>query len=210
MRVSRTPALAIVVGVIAVLGSPCPAGAQNVSADPLSVRMPDDATGAEVELIVSIATRLGVPLGFEAVGALSERISMPFDTRTRPSPSGRIVSVRPRPLDLRGRPLREALDAVVAADRRYEWRDVDGVAVVRQPVTAAQLEDAGVPMEVEGGTLFDLLNAIVRTQGQWQWSLRSEVSTIFLDHGRAVTVATPALRLGSSAGAHTVHLSHGR
>jgi hypothetical protein len=157
------------------------------------------------------------------VGALSERISMPFDTRTRPSPSGRIVSVRPRPLDLRGRPLREALDAVVAADRRYEWRDVDGVAVVRpraawsdrehpllQPVTAAQLEDAGVPMEVEGGTLFDLLNAIVRTQGQWQWSLRSEVSTIFLDHGRAVTVATPALRLGSSAGAHTVHLSHGR
>ena len=39
--------------------------------------------------------------------------------------------MRPRPLDVRGVTLRQALDAVVAKDRRYEWRDVDGVVVVR-------------------------------------------------------------------------------
>ena len=218
MRASPTRAVAIVVGVVAVLASPCPALAQNVPADPLSVRLPDDATDADVELIVSIAARLGVPLGFEAVGALSERVSSPF--RTQSSRDDRkIVSVRPRPLDVRGVTLRQALDAAVSADHRYEWRNVDGVVVVRprqawrqaehpllRPVTAAQLNDAGMSMDVEGGTVFDVINMAVRTHGRSQWSLRSEVSTIFLDRGRAVTVAQPVLSLDGPAGSREIPL----
>jgi hypothetical protein len=212
MRVSPTRALAIVVGVVAVLASPCPAIAQNVSSAPLAVRMPDDATNADVELIVSIATRLGVPLGFEAVGALSERVSMPYKTQSsRDAP--KIVSVRPRPRDVRGLTLRQALDAAVASDRRYEWREMDGVVVVRpraawgdrdhpllRPVTAADLDAAGLPTDVDGRTVFDALNAAVRAHERFQWSLRSEISTILLDRGRAVTVAQPVLRLDGPAG----------
>jgi hypothetical protein len=204
--------MAIVVGVVAVLASPCPALAQNVSADPLSARLPDDAIDADVELVVSIATRLGVPLGFEAVGALSERVSSPF--RTQSSRDDRkIVSVRPRPLDLRGVTLRQALDAAVAVDHRYEWREMDGVVVVRprsawrdpehpllRPVTATQLNEAGMSRDLEGATVFDVINTAVRAHGPSQWSLRSEVGTVFLDRGRAVTVSRPMLSLSGPAG----------
>ena len=218
MRASPARTLAIVVGVVAVLASPCPAGAQNVSADPLSVRLPDDATGADVELIVSIAARLGVPLGFEAAGALDERVSMPFRTPSSRD-ARRIVSVRPRPLDVRGVPLRHALDAAVLADHRYEWREVDGVVVVRpraawrdrdhpllRPVTAADLEAAGLPADSGGSTVFDALNAAVRAHGRWQWSIRSEVGTVFLDRGRAVTVSRPMLSLDGPAGSRELPL----
>jgi len=217
MRVSPTGTLAISVAVVAVLASPCPLIAQNVSLNPLTVRMPDDATNADVELIVSIATRLGVPLGFETAGALDERVSMPFNTRTRLLP--KIVSVRPRPVDVRGVPLSQALDAAVAADRRYEWRAIDGVVVVRprqawrdpehpllRPVTAADLDAAGLSTDVDGGTVFDTLNAAVRAHGRLQWSLRSEVSTIFLDRGRAVTVAQPVLILDGPVGSREIPL----
>ena len=93
--------------------------------------MPDDATERDVPLIVSIAARLGIPLGFEEAGALKEGVSMPFNTSGGASGATPLVSVRPRPLDLRGATLRQALDAVVSANRRYEWRDVAHVAVVR-------------------------------------------------------------------------------
>lgn len=211
MRPKLTRLLPIVVGTLAVFGSVRPIDAQDFPPDPLAVRMPDDATGADVELIVSIAARLGIPVGFEEVGALRERVSMPFNFQARPSRP--IVSVRPRPLDVRGVPLRQALDAVIAADRRYEWREVDGVVVVRpraawrdaghpllRRVTAIELDDAGVSRDLDGGTLFDLLNAAVRKDGRLQWSLRSGVSTIFLDGGRAVTVSQPLLSLGGPAG----------
>jgi hypothetical protein len=216
MRVSPARALAIVVGVVAVLASPCPAIAQNVSADPMALRMPDDATDANVELIVSIATRLGVPVGFEAVGALSDRVSMPFGTQSARD-ARKIISVRSLPRPVRGLTLSQALDAAVASDRRYEWRNIDGVVVVRpkaawrdgdhpllRRVTASELDDAGVG-DLEG-TLFDLLNAAVRRHGRWQWSLRSEVSTILLDRGLAVTVAQPVLSLGGPDGSHEVAL----
>lgn len=217
MRVSPARALAIVVGVVAVLASPCPAIAQNVSADPLSVRLPDDAIDADVALIVSIATRLGVPLGFETVGALSERVSMPFNVQARLLP--KIVSVRPRPVDVRGVPLRQALDAAVSADHRYEWRELDGVVVVRpraawrdrdhpllRAVTATDVDAAGLSTDVDGRTVFDALNAAVRAHERSQWSLRSEISTIFLDRGRAVTVAQPLLRLDGPAGSREIPL----
>ena len=210
MRVSPARALAILVGAIAVLASPCPVMAQNV-VDPLSVPLPDDATAADVELIVSMAARLGAPIGFETAGALDERVSMPFNPRTRPS--HKIVGVRPRPLDVRGVPLRQALDAAVAADHRYEWHEMDGVVVVRpraawrdrdhpllRRVTATQLKDAGLPLEFDGATLFDVVNMAVRSHQRSQWSLTSEVSTILLDRGRGVTVRRPMLSLGGPAG----------
>jgi hypothetical protein len=216
MHASPTRALAIVVGVVAVLASPGPAIAQHVPVDPLTVRMPDDATDANVELIVSIATRLGVPLGFEAVGALSERVSMPFKVQSSRD-ARKIVSVRPLPRDVRGLTLRQALDVAVASDRRYEWRDIGGVVVIRptsawrdpghpllRRATATQFDDAGLSTDLEAAPLFDLLNTAVRRHGGWQWSLRSEIGTIFLDRGQAVTVAQPVLTLGGPEGSHTV------
>jgi hypothetical protein len=206
MRPKQTRSLAIVVAVVSILASTRPAPAQNVPPGPLSVRMPDDAVGADVPLIVSIAARLGLPFGFEEAGALSERVSMPFRTGgpggSRP---GKIVSVRPTPLDLRGVTLRQALDAVVAKDRRYSWREVDGVVVVR-PVAAWR--DPAHPLArtvSEGVSLFDQLNDIARLEGA-QWSLRSEVSTVLLDRGRAVTIAEPTLKVGGAAGSRGIPL----
>ena len=228
MRPKQTRSLAIVVAVVSVLGSTGPAAAQNFPPDPLSVRMPDDAVGADVALVVSVAARLGIPFGFEEAGALSERVSMPFRTvGPHGSRPGKIVSVRPTPLDLRGVTLRAALDAVVVKDRRYSWREVNGVVVVR-PVAAwrdpahpllrrasdVRLEDAGGSDPFESvrqvvgpeGTLLDLLNAAVRAHGHMQWSLRSDVNTIFLDRGRAVTAAQPVLSVGAGADSRTFPL----
>jgi hypothetical protein len=202
-KLSRT--LAIVVAVVSVLASTRPAAAQNVPPDPLSVRMPDDAVGADVELIVSIAARLGLPFGFEAAGALSEGVSMPFSTRggsSRPRP---LVSVRPTPLDVRGVTLRQALDAVVAKDRRYSWREVDGVVVVRPVAAWRDPEHPLLRRELAGTSLFDQLNEMARAEGA-QWSLRSEVHTILLDRGRAVTVTEPVLRLDAAGASRTFPL----
>jgi hypothetical protein len=231
MRPKQIRSLAIVVAAVSILASTRPAAAQNVPPDPLSVRMPDDAVGADVELIVSIAGRLGVPFGFEAAGALNEGVSMPFSTRggsSRPKP---LVSVRPTPLDVRGVTLRQALDAVVAKDRRYEWRDVDGVVVVRPRAAwhdpehplLRRVPAAGVRPDPEGdellaalrhpsldftgGTLFELLNAAVRASGRRQWSLRSDVNTILLDRGRAVTVSQPVLSVGTGGDSRTYPLA---
>ena len=205
-----TRSLAIVVGVVAVFGSVRPAAAQNFPADPLSVRMPEEVTKADIELIVATATRLGVPSGFEAVGALSDRVSTPSrhspkETRlgretaigreTRLGRKSRLTGlsrVRSRTLDIRGATLRQALDAAVAVDRRYEWRSIDGVVVVR-PVSAWSDAEHPLLRTVSPGTsLLDEINAIVRAE-RAQWSLRSENSTILLDGGRAVTVAQPIL-----------------
>ena len=203
-KLTRT--LAIVVGVVAVFGSVRLTAAQNFAADPLGVRMPDDAIDADVELIVNIAGRLGVPFGFEAAGALSERVSMPFRTSSpngaRP---GKIVSVRPTPLDVRGVTLRQALDAVVAKDRRYSWREVDGVVVVRPVAAWRDPQHPLSRMVSEGNSLFDSVNAIARIEGA-QWSLRSEVSTVLLDRGRAVTIADPMLRIDGPAGSRGIPL----
>jgi hypothetical protein len=125
--------VAILVGAVAVLGSVGPLAAQNVPpADPLAVRMPDDAREVDVKAVVAIAVSRAVPLGFEEVGALTERVTGPFRGGAREKP---IVSVRPRPYDVRGVTLRQALDALTRADRRYQWREIDGVAVIR-PVAA--------------------------------------------------------------------------
>jgi hypothetical protein len=219
-----TRTLAIVVGAVAILGSVCQAAAQNFPSDPLAVRMPDDAVKADVEVIVAAAARLGVPFGFEAVDALSEQISTPFKHGPKGTRLGRETAIgrasrlggksrltrlsgkRSPTLDIRGTTLRQALDAVVAKDRRYEWRYIDGVVVVRP---ASAWRDPGHPLlrtVSEGTSLFDQLNALARIEDT-QWSLRSEVSTVLLDQGRAVTIAEPALKVVGPGGFRAIPLS---
>ena len=142
--------LAIVVGVVAISGSVRPAGAQNFPPPPLAVaagqnvldrRLPSDVPPMDVKTFPAVAASLAIPFGFEEADALAARVSSPFSVRTRQSV--RIVSVRPRMVDVRGITLRQALDALVAVERRYAWRDVDGVVVVRP---ASAWEDAGHPL----------------------------------------------------------------
>jgi hypothetical protein len=191
-----TRSLAVLVGVVAVFGSVCPAVAQNFPPDPLAVRMPDDAKGVYVESVVAIAIRLGVPLGFEEAGALDDHVRGPFLLMRRGKP---IVSVRQRPYDLGGMTLREALEAVKVDDRRYEWRAIDGVLVVR-PVSS--WADPSHPLL----TLMDQLNATVRERPGSHWILERSTSVVLLDRGRAVEVMEPVLRVVDEAGEETIPL----
>jgi hypothetical protein len=75
--------------------------------DPVVIRKID---GQNIGIL---ARASGVPMGFEGLPPRTKRLSIPA-TRKR---------------------LREVLDAIVAADGRYEWREDDGVIVVR-PVDA--------------------------------------------------------------------------
>ena len=152
--------LAILVLTLAFPASLRPASSQDFL-DPLAVRMPDDATGVDVTAIVAIATRLGVPVGFEEPNALDERVSNVFRVRTREAP---IVSVRPRPLDVRGVTLGQALDAAVAVDRTYAWRAMDGVVVIR-PVSAWSdsshpLLTPAAPLRLEAVPISELVGAV--------------------------------------------------
>jgi len=145
-----TRALAIVVVVVAGLGSPRLAVAQNfpphrlaapTAPDALDRRVPADVPPLNVKGLEGLAVRLAIPFGFEETDALAERVSSPFNVRARASKP--LVSVRPRMVQVGGLTLRQALDAVVSAERRYEWRDLDGVVVVR-PIAAWQ--DAAHPL----------------------------------------------------------------
>jgi len=228
MRAKLTGPLAILVGAVAMLGSVRPAAAQNFPpGDRLTTRMPEDAVGVDVKAVLAIAMRLGVPVGFEEVGALADQIKGPFHPLLRHKP---IVSVRPTPLDVRGVTLREALDAVVAKDPRYAWTVLDGVVVVRpvaawrdpshpllRPMQAVRLEDARLaeavdPWRLEAesdpaeGTLLDRLNATARARGQYHWILASSSALVLMDRGRAVEIVEPVLRLGDEAGEDTIPL----
>jgi hypothetical protein len=222
MGPNPTRTLAIVVSTVAVFGSVCLPAAQNFAGDPLAVRMPD-ATKADVEGIVEVGARLGVPFGFEAVDALREQISTPFNHSPKETRLGRetaigresrlgkksrltgLSRVRSRTLDIRGVTLRQALDAAVAADRRYEWRYIDGVVVVRPASAWRDAEHPLSRMVSEGASLLDQVNAIARTEGA-RWLLRSETSSIMLDGGRTVTVAAPTLTVDGPAGSRGVPL----
>jgi len=145
-----TRALAIVVVVLAGLGSLRLAVAQNfpshqlaapAAPDVLDHRVPADVPPLNVKGLEELAVRLAIPFGFEEIDALAERVSSPFNVRARGATP--LVSVRPRMVHVGGLTLRQALDAVVGAERRYEWRDLDGVVVVR-PVAAWQ--DAAHPL----------------------------------------------------------------
>ena len=143
--------LSIVVSVVAVLGSLRLAAAQNFPPSPIAAppgqevldrRLPADAPPMTVKAFPAVVAGLAIPFGFEEADALTARVSSPFSVRTRQSP--RIVSVRPRMVDVGGLTLRQALDALVAVERGYEWRYLDGVVVVR-PVAA--WHDADHPLQ---------------------------------------------------------------
>jgi hypothetical protein len=185
--------------------------------------MPDGVTKADVETIVAAAARLGIPSGFEAVDALSEQISTPFKHSPKATRMGRETAIgrasrlgrksrltglsrkRAPTIDLRGVTLRQALDAAVAADRRYEWRYVDGVVVVRPAASWRDFDHPLSRMLSEDVSLLDHLNALARTEGA-RWSLRSQTSAILLDGGRAVTLAEPTLTVDGPTGSRGVPL----
>ena len=84
--------------------------------------------------IGSLAQTAGVPIGFEGL--------VPLD----------------RPLSIRAttRRLRDVLDAVIAADPRYEWREDDGVIVMR-PVEAWNDQASALNNTVDGVKLEDVV-----------------------------------------------------
>ena len=81
---------------------------------------------------------------------------------------------------------------------RAAWRDSSHPLL--RPVLAER--ESGFP----GGTLLDMLNAAVRAPGGMHWSLQSEISTIFLDRGRAVTVSRPVATIDGPAGSRGIPL----
>jgi hypothetical protein len=208
-----TWSLAVLVGVVAVFGSVCPAAAQNFPPNPLAVRMPDNATALDVKAVVAIAIRMGVPLGFEEVGALAEEVneaSRGFarndkqvftrkDRRVFSRRDRRVYGARRTPPDVRALTLGDALEAAVAKDGRYAWQVVDGVVVVR-PVAA--WTDPSHPLV----PLIDQLNATVRARGRSHWILERSSSKVLLDRGRAVEVVEPVLRVVDEAGEETIPL----
>ena len=208
-----TRSLAVVVGAVAVFGSVCPTAAQNFPPDPLAVRMPDDATAPDVKAVVAVAIRMGVPVGFEEVGALAEQVDrafLPFarndkqvftrkDRRVFSRRDRRVFGARRTPPDVRALTLGDALDTAVARDRRYAWDVLDGVVVVRP---AAAWRDPSHPLL----TLIDQLNATVRARGRAHWVLERSSSVVLLDRGRAVEVVEPVLRVVDEAGEETIPL----
>jgi len=216
MGPKQTRSLAVVVGVVAVLGSFRPAAAQNFPSDPLAVRMPDGGTGTDIDVkaVVTIAIRAGVPVGFEEVGALAEQVngaSLPFarndkqvftrkDRQVFSRRDRRVFGARRTPVAaVRALTLGDALDAAVAKDRRYAWNVLDGVVVVRP---AAAWSDPSHPLV----PLIDQLNATVRARPGSRWILERSSSLVLLDRGRAVEVVEPVLKVVDEAGEETIPL----
>jgi hypothetical protein len=147
------------------------------------------ATAIEPALIGKLARAAGVPMGIEAAPGAARK------TRAQ---------------KLTGLTLRAALEAMAAIDPRYEWREMNGVIVLRTPdawnsstdplelpiqalllsnvrarnalsVIAAflgapqsrdvQFDDAKrFSLQLDSGTVLDLLNATVRAHGELAWS----------------------------------------
>jgi hypothetical protein len=158
---------------------------------------PSDAS--ELGLLSRIARVAGVPFGFEA-----------DDVDPRPTTGMAVV-----PHEVPGDTLRAALDAFVTLDPRYEWRDANGVFVMRtrgawastrdvldQRVRDVDWRDLDViaafnrvarllypaspheafegmsprhdrpfSVQMSDGTLLDVLDAVVRADGELGWAI---------------------------------------
>ena len=115
--------------------------------DRLDMLLPPPVTQIHAKGIAHLASSLGVPSGFEEAGAFVEFVSEPF----RVPKEG--ISTDPQRefmVEVSGLTLRQALDAYVAADRRYEWREMDGVVVMRP---AASWGRSGHPLEAAAGAV---------------------------------------------------------
>jgi hypothetical protein len=201
------------------------------------------AVPADASAHLSDVVRINEPLGIDrvTVSRLSESLQVPFGFEqvdaTAPRPVGP-EDVFPyrnrRQVRVTGQTLRDALNALTAADPRYSWTALNGVIVIRpvsswraadHPFSASvprvQLTDVTIPealtglrrllrnnprlplpevrpehreayrlsIDVPGGTLFDLLNAlVVETGGQWALTqLRRPLPSL---PGQPVTFAT--------------------
>ncbi len=150
------------------------------------------ATQIDGRLVGRISRAAGIPMGIEVASGTAPRSA---------------------PRTLTGLTVREALDALAATDSRYEWREMNGVVVLRTPqawnsatdplhlpVQPVVLHDVrarnvlslvaaflGAPqyrdtalndmkrftLEVESGTVLDLLNAAVSAHGALSWSFQT-------------------------------------
>jgi hypothetical protein len=214
--------------------------------DRLEQRLPEPITQLHAKGITHVASLLGIPSGFEEVGAFREYVSKPF-----PRPEHGISS-EPAAQELlvpvAGLTFRQALDAYVAVDRRYEWREMDGVVVMRPveswgrgdhllggPAGPAHLRDARISqafdalrsavdasrrwpalpfgdeerisVEFAGGTVLELVNAIVRANGRLSWSLTSEEGLFPLERSTTVWIVEPELTLQTETGGMSIPLS---
>ena len=104
----------------------------NANGEPLETR------GVSPNSISQLAAAAGVPMGLE----------------TAPREQGRSAAPAHETVRLTGQTLYAGLDALMALDPRYEWRDLDGVIVIRPiaawydiqnplnaPVSGVKLED---------------------------------------------------------------------
>lgn len=169
-----------------------------IYAPPGDLVAPSDAS--EMGLLSRVAAVATVPFGFES-----------DEATPRPSTSSAV-----EPHLVSAATLRQALDAFVALDRRYQWRDMNGVFVVR--AAAAWTDPANVlnrrvrdihwhdlsafsvfdrvahllypneqrdiyvglerrndrpfAVDVDDGTVLDVLNAAARADGELGWWVR--------------------------------------
>jgi hypothetical protein len=180
------------------LDRPLVATRHLIYAPPGDLRSPSDAS--ELGFLSRVARVAAVPFGFESDSA-----------SPRPASSGTV-----EPHEITAATVREALDAFVRFDPRYEWRTAGGMYVVRtsaawndptnvlnRPVPDGDWRDLSTlsafnrvshllypddtsplytglsvkndrpfSVQVRGGTILDLLNAIALADGELGWSVR--------------------------------------
>lgn len=105
--------------------------------DRLDILLPPSVTQLHAKGVTHLASSLGIPSGFEEAGAFAEFVSKPFRV---PKEGVSTESREEFMVPVAGLTLRQALDAYVAADRRYEWREMDGVVVMRPVASWARAD----------------------------------------------------------------------
>jgi hypothetical protein len=85
----------------------------------------------------------------QTLGKLARATDVPMDFE------GLAVQTKPLSIPATRQTLRKVLDAMIAADLRYEWREDDGVIVVR-PVDSWSDETSWLNIVVDGVTLSDV------------------------------------------------------
>ena len=140
------------IGLLTALGGPAALLQAQTSAD-RPVGRPRDAPRLIVRQVDettlgALAAAAGVPMGFESAAPPS-------------------VSIRAIPAT--GRRLHEVLDDIVAADPRYEWREDDGVVVLRPRVLWEIADPLDTPVDVlklhdiHAGDAMQVLSTMVGT-----------------------------------------------
>jgi hypothetical protein len=154
------PAAAIPPGIF-IRGIPSPEPEAVPARERLDLPLPASVTQLHAKGVTHLAMSLGVASGFEEAGAFEEFVSQPFHL-----PERGISSEPPREftVPVSGLTLRQALDAYVGADRRYEWREMDGVIVMR-PVASwrspdHRLQAAAGAVRLRDAPLWELFDAL--------------------------------------------------